>query len=386
MPTALHGGPQQASGSVCSRRHRRSGRGAIIALLIGLTAVSEAPAQDATLVKVNKVQQGPVTQTLPVLGRAIARESGAVAASVSGPVAEIQVQVGDRLDAGDVIAILVDDRRRAEVARREADSALQRARVRTATARLNLARQERDRLAKLKGTAAFPKARFEDKRQETVRYNSELAEAQAGLDRAQADRQIAEIELARTTVRAPFSGVVTMRHTSAGAYLRVGDPVVTMINDSDLEIEVEIPTDRLAGIRRGSELDIELTNGERYRAAVRAIVPNENPLTRTRQVRLSPQFERPKALADNQSVTVHVPSGMREDVVSVHKDAVISRRGKRLVYVVKEDSAEARPVELGEAVGGRFVVLNGLKPGELVVVRGNERLRPGQKIRYELGS
>ncbi|MCH9672758.1 MAG: efflux RND transporter periplasmic adaptor subunit [Gammaproteobacteria bacterium] len=367
-------------------RPHRSRQAAVLGLAC-LLALPAWAARPPTLVEVNAVEEGPVAQTLPVIGRTVARESGVVAASVAGPVANVKVHVGDRLKAGDIIAQLVDDRRRAELDRRIAELNIQQARIRTATARLGLAVQERDRLKKLKGSAAFPKASYEDKRQEAVRYRSELVEAQAAVGRAEADQRIARIELERTVVRAPFPGVVTMRHASAGAYLRIGERVVSLVNDNDLEIEAEIPAARLGGLRIDTELDVEIA-GVRHRATVRAIVPNENPLTRTRQVRLTPKFTDANApsLADNQSVVLHIPIGTTGDVVSVHKDAIINRRGKRIVYVVAEDAAEVRPVELGEAVGARFVVLNGLKPGELVVIRGNERLRPGQKVRYEAGS
>ena len=355
---------------------------------LGLAYMVTAQAPPPTLVQVDEVQQGMMRQTLPIIGRTVVRESGVVAAAVAGPVAEIQVHVGDRLVTGEVIATLVDDRRRAVLERYMAEWNLQKARIRTAAARLTLARQERDRLAKLKNSPAFPKARYEDKGQEAARYRSELAEAKAALGRAEADRRIADIELARTVIRAPFPGVVTVRYTSPGAYLKVGDRVITLLNDSDLEIEAEVPAQHLRGLRQGIELEVELENKSRQKAIVRAIVPDENPLTRTRQVRLSPWFDPAQHfdMADNQSVMIHIPVAKNHEVISVHKDAIVNRRGKQLVYVVMDDIAEIRPVQLGEAVGTRFVVISGLKPGELTVIRGNERLRPGQRVHYERNS
>lgn len=70
----------------------------------------------------------------------------------------------------------------------------------------------------------------------------------------------------------------------------------------------------------------------------------------------------------------------------MHKDAVLNRGGSQLVYVAVDGIAEVRPVELGIAVGERFEVVSGLRPGDLVVVRGNERLRPGQPITFPEGS
>ena len=112
------------------------------------------------------------------------------------------------------------------------------------------------------------------------------------------------------------------------------------------------------------------------------MVPEENPLTRTRPVRFTPTFANGHAnLAVNQSVTLSSPLGRGGDVVTVHKDAVISRQGKSLVFVVTDGAAEKRVFKLGEAVGPRFQVVDGLVPGDSVVIRGNERLRTGQKVR-----
>ncbi len=74
---------------------------------------------------------------------------------------------------------------------------------------------------------------------------------------------------------------------------------------------------------------------------------------------------------------------MRREIVSVHKDAVTRAQGRASVFVVVDGVAHPRVVELGDAVGTRFEVLYGLAPGELVVVRGNERLMPGQAVTLE---
>ena len=88
-------------------------------------------------------------------------------------------------------------------------------------------------------------------------------------------------------------------------------------------------------------------------------------------------------IAANQSVVLHIPSGAAKNAVTVHKDAITQRRGKRVVFLVKQEKmiVTIRHVELGEAFGVRFEVLKGLTPGDKVVIRGNERLRPRQKIR-----
>ena len=127
-----------------------------------------------------------------------------------------------------------------------------------------------------------------------------------------------------------------------------------------------------------------LDDDSAHEALVRAIVPEENPLTRTRAVRFVPEFshtERP--LAADQSVTVWVPVGTPRTVLTVHKDAVIKQGDVAMVFVTKGEIAEPRTITLGEAVGSRYEVLTGLEDDDMVVVRGNERLRPGDKVRID---
>ena len=335
-------------------------------------------------VQVDQVREEPMSRTVPVIGRLVARQTGAVAARVAGAVAEIRVDVGDRVKTGDVLAVLATERLEAERSVLEAAVRIAATKIRTAAEEAKLFRQELDRLKNLRQSVAFSQARFDDKRQEVAMAEGELAEAQADLAREEARLAIAEIDLKHSRIVAPFPGVVTERHTAAGNFLRVGDRVVTLVNDQDLEIEAEVPATRLGGLRPGLAIEVELEPGRRHRALVRAVLPEENPLTRTRLVRFTPRFgETLKPLAANQSVTVMVPIGAGRQVVSVHKDAVINRRGKQIVFVVEDDAAQIRALRLGQPVGGRFEVLDGLTPGELVVVRGNERLRAGQKVRYE---
>ena len=67
----------------------------------------------------------------------------------------------------------------------------------------------------------------------------------------------------------------------------------------------------------------------------------------------------------------------------MHKDAVTRRQDKYVVYVVEDGIAQLRTITIGDAVGNRLEVRTGLEPGDLVVVRGNERLRPGQAVHIE---
>jgi multidrug efflux pump subunit AcrA (membrane-fusion protein) len=124
-----------------------------------------------------------------------------------------------------------------------------------------------------------------------------------------------------------------------------------------------------------------LETGEKLTLDLRAILPIENTSTRTRAVRFSaPGLGAIRNTAIGQSVTVEIPVGAVRDVLSVPKDALVQGRDGWTVFVAAEGKAQPRPVQLGIALGNRYEVLGGVAPGDLVVVRGNERLRPGQDI------
>ena len=355
-------------------------------------APSPAPAQEAMVVGVDAARSEPLRQTVPVIGRLVARQSGVVAARIRGPVGVFQVEVGDRVERDQIIAVLDINRLTAERDLRAAAVAEAAAAVVTARAEIKLKKQELTRIEGLRASVAFSQGRYDDARQEVSMAEGELGEAEAALGRARAQLRLAEIDLAYAEVRAPYAGVVSQRHVEVGSWVDIGDPVVTLVDDRHLEIEADVPAERVGGLAPGTRVTVDIPGveadeaGKALTATVRAVVPDENPLTRTRTVRFVPEFDSDGGLAANQSATVHLPAGTPRTVVSVHKDAVINRRGKTLVFLVIDGAAQIRPVSLGEAVGGRFEVLGGLKPGDIAVVRGNERLRPGQKVATREGT
>ncbi len=363
-------------------------RAAAVSLAIALALAAPAFAQDAKqapkakAVGMDTVRVEPLRQTVPVIGRFVPHQAGVVAARVAGPVDKYMVEVGDRVKAGDVLAVLVDNSFVWERNRRKADVASARASLETARASLQLLDQELKRLEGLKESPAFSPARLNDKRQETIRAKSQIGEATADLKSAEADLELGEIALANTKIRAPYDGVIVERHSEAGAYLRDGDPVVTILDDNNMEIEADVPANRVAGLTEGRELDAKIEDGTPVKAIVRAVIPDENPRTRTRRVRFVSEFEgSARSTAANQSVTVHVPAGEIRDVLTVHKDAILNRGGAQLVVLNDDGKAAFTPVRLGEAIGQRFVVQSGLKEGDEVVIRGNERLQPGEAIK-----
>lgn len=356
-----------------------------LAALAASCAPGPAAADEPVLVVVDAVRSEPLSETVPVIGRLVALESGDVATRVPGTVAQVAVRVGERVKAGAVLATLIADRATAERDLRAAEVAAAEAAVTVARARLALKRQETARLDSLKASPAFGEARYLDLRQEVQIAEADLAQAEAAVAPARAHLRLAEIALADSTIRAPYGGVVTRRFADVGAYLQAGTPVASLIDDQLLEVEADVPAARLAGLTSGAGVLVQIDD-RRVFASVRAVLPVENTQTRTRTVRFRAALDATHDRAANRAVTVHIPAGPVRTALTVHKDAVLYRAGQTQVFRAVSGRAALQTVRLGDAAFERFEVLDGLAAGDFVVIRGNERLKPDQEIAIRNGS
>jgi len=368
---------------------------AFLALLALWCLVSAAQAQDnAVSIGVDPVLNEPVSETAAVIGRFVSRQAGPVAAQSEGSVADVLVEVGDRVEAGQIMVVLNTQRLELQRDIWVAEVRSAEAFLGVARAELALAQQELERMESLTESAAFSQARYEDSQQMVAIGEAGVAAARAGLLSAQANLALAEDELADATIGAPYDAVVTLRMTEVGAYIDVGDPVVTLMNDAWIEIEADVPSARIGALAEGTVVQLSLEDGTQQEAFVRAVGVSEDPQARTRPVRFTPAWAvEPGTLAQGQSAILRIPAGPQTDVITVHKDAVIRSGGYVTVFVVVEDEdaereegeapvmkAEERNVELGAGLGNRFIVLSGLQAGELAIIKGNEALDDGAVV------
>ena len=362
-------------------------RGPIAALCLAVllpVTVSTALAQGRpALVGVAKTERMLFTETVPVLGRIVAPTQAEIATRIPGIVDDVFVEVGNHVTKGDLIAKLNSELLELQKQAAEASLAQSEAAIEVAKANLSKTRQTLERAESLQTSVAFSRARFEDLLKDEEAARGAVAEAEAQMASARADLAQAAYNIRNTEIRAAVNGVVLMREAQPGEYLQIGSTIVTLLNDGDLEIETDVPTEVIGSVSPGQELRVTLDDGTEHKAIVRALIPNESLSTRTRPVRLDPVFnETEKPLAAGQSTTIHVPVGAGRNVLTVPKDALVQARGGWIVYVAVDGKAQPRPVTIGAAVGDRFEVLSGLEPDLIVVIRGNERLRPGQDITF----
>ncbi|MFQ5675652.1 MAG: efflux RND transporter periplasmic adaptor subunit [bacterium] len=233
------------------------------------------------------------------------------------------------------------------------------------------------------------KASFEDAKRDYQRMKS-LFEAGAvseqALDKAKMALEIAtrNFEAARKLVRieAPISGTVTHIYYKAGETVSTGRPVVRIAKLNQVLIEIDINETEIAGIKNGQEalVSVPAYPDKTFRGKLQELSLSADPFTRSFKawVRLqNPQQRlRPGMFA---KVAVRVTS--KKDVLTISKDAIIEKNGKKMVYVVTRDQvAELREIQSGQTSANRVEVLSGLNENDRVVVLGHNKLQPGGKV------
>lgn len=359
----------------------------VIAALCGAAVVlslnaGRAPAQDGpTLVGVETVEMRQVAETVPVFAQITTSRDGSVASRVAGNVQQVHVLAGDRVEVGDLLIALDRELLEINVAQSEAQIAEAQAGIETARVQVDRTEKAFARIDALRGSSSFSQGRFDEAQSDMLQARSELVRAQARLNTSKTQLAQARYELDRSQITAPFAGTVISVNTIPGAYIQAGEAVVRLLDTDAFEVEAGVPARFVTHLSQGQKVDALLDTGQTVTLTVRAILPLEDPATRTRAVRFTGSgLSDVGAAAVGQSLTVEVAVGEARDVLAVPKDALVQASQGWTVYVDADGTAEARNVQIGVPLKDRYEVLSGLEQGDIVVVRGNERLRPGQQI------
>ncbi len=324
----------------------------------------------------------PMSQTMPVLGRVVPNQSGIVATRIAERVEKLSVKIGDRVEKGAILARLSSDQLKNQLTLKEAELRRAQAKKENNNADLKKTRQARQRILALRGSTAFRQDRDQDSQRDLEMATSTLKEAEAEIASARAVLNMNKQFLRDAVIRAPYPGIVIATHIVPGSYTRIGDPIVTILNDDDLEIEADIPTVRALTLAPGVRAQGRLQNGIQFYASLRVVIPQENMQTRTLAARFTIETQQKiNKIVGNQSVILNLPIGLSGKVTTVHKDAIVMNNGKQNVYLIKNNKAVKKSIKIGRAVGDRFEVIDGLVPGDVTITRGNERLRPSESVR-----
>lgn len=345
----------------------------MIAVLVAASLAAGPVHGEPVPVSATRAEMGPIINTVRLSGTVVAPRSARVSTAVGGLVERVAVDLGDVVEAGDILVELDHAIARHDVA--QADAAIDEAEAELADARRRLSIAER-----LVPQGNIPESEF-DARRAQVRISA------AVLERLKSEAARQREYLKRHAVEAPFAGVVAHKATEAGEWVAPGTTVIELVAVANLRVDVPVPQKYFPHLVADTpiELEFDALPGRRFEARRIAKVPVSDPVVRTFTLRVRP-LDETIALTPGMSARVILRLTTGERGILIPRDAVIRYPdGRTIVWVIEQTEDKAtvveRQVRLGRAFDGRVHVSHGLAAGERVVVRGNESLQPNQRVR-----
>ncbi len=338
---------------------------AVAALAVSsLTASAAGRAQDQpppAPVTVAQVMKGSVAATVTATGTVVSRNDARLAAEVAGRLDWV-AEPGAKVTKGAPLARV--DARALELELRENDAQISRLAANAELLDTQLARLN----ALPSGIAS--KSQIDE-------AAARLAMARHELEQARATRESTRHLIARAVIRAPFPGHVAERIRQLGEFVGAGTEVVRLTDTGNVEVVARAPVAEAGHLAVGQAVTVR-GDARQAESRIRAIVPVGDERSRMIEVRIAMSGA---AWPIGSAVRVELPVARQSAALLIPRDAVIVRADGAHVYrVAKGDIAERVAVRVGNGDSNRVEVMGGLAAGDRVVVRGGERLRPGQPV------
>jgi len=331
-------------------------------LLIQLWATkstgSAAPGSSVALpavVEVVRVATGTMSERVHAVGTLDANESIMVRPEIAGVVTKVLFTEGQAVEKGMVLIELDDSELQAHVAE--------------AKAQLKIARLTYDRMMQLTGN------------QNPFISQQQIDQAISSLGSAEANDSLYQTRLAKTRIRAPFSGFVGIRRISPGDYVQPGQDIINLEDLRTLKIDFKIPETFLNRVRVGQQVRIttEADPGAVFTGEIYVVDPRVDSGSRAVRVRARVP-NHGEQLRPGLFAAADVVLHQRDGTLVIPEEAVIPQREKTFVYRVLDHTARWTEVSLGMREGGLVEVVSGVGAGDGVVRVGHHKLKDGMAV------
>jgi RND family efflux transporter MFP subunit len=336
---------------------------------------------------------------LDASGYVVARRQATVASKITGKMVELDIEEGDRVQEGQVIARLDDSNVRAALAAAHAQLDFAKAGLAETEVNLANARRDFDRQTSLVKGHFVSQAALDNSKTSMDALTAQLATQRSNIEVAQRNVEVADRNLADTIVRAPFTGVVTVKAaqpgeivsplSAGGGFTRTG--IGTIVDMDSLEIQVDVNENFINRVEPAQKVTAKLNAYPDWQIPghVIAVIPTADRSKGTVTVRIALDQKDPRILPEmgvrvsflassSSAGAVHPVPGL-----NLPSDAVQVAGPVGVVYVVHDSTVERRAVKLGASSSNQVTVLSGLQPAERVAIGDFARLKDGVRVRIE---
>jgi RND family efflux transporter MFP subunit len=345
---------------------------------------------------------GSATSLLDASGYIVARRRATVSAKLTGKVMKVMLDEGQRVEAGEVIALLDDSNWKASLAQSNAQLQQAEATVASAQTAFDDAKPIFERNEKQKAAAVISAQSFDESHAQFDAARNSLLVAERGLAAARAGVEVAQRNLDDTVIRAPFAGVVTEKAaqpgemvspiSAGGGFTRTG--IGTIVDMDSLEVEVDVSENFINRVRPQQPVTIKLNAYPDWDipGSVIATIPTADRAKATVKVRIAIGLKDPRIIPEMGarvaflSETQPTAPGSEKAAPSgviIPSDAILAGGSSSIVYVVHGATVERRAVRLGGKSNSGQIVTAGLEAGNMVALGDLSKLSDGTHIRID---
>jgi HlyD family secretion protein len=351
------------------------------------------PALEVESVKVSRMFASRALTDLNAAGYVVAQRKAAVSSKATGRLEELLVEEGTFVKKGHVLGRLENRDLEATLLEARANLKVSRARLKNVEAELRDATLNYHRQEKLKASGAVSAQSFDAAE---ARYKKAVAletSARFGVDSAQAAVTVAEVNLDYSYIRAPFDGVILTKNADEGevvapfgASLNAKAAVVTMADMKSLMVEVDVSESHLGKVKIGGacEISLDAFPGERFPGTVHMVVPtaDRSKATVLTKIRFDKLDKRvlPEMSAKTAFLSRPLKPDERKPFPGLPKSSLRSRSNDHVAFLIEAGKVKAVPVKTGRQWDEIVEVLDGVKEGDVVVLKPDDRLQDGRRV------
>lgn len=345
----------------------------LIVLVLAVTAGcgrKKAPVTakvEAIPVKVSTVETGDIKEIFTTTGTIEAADQAIVSAKASGRVTYVRVQLGDYISKGQVLVTLERD---------DVNNQMNQAKVSVVQAELNY-KQAKDnftRKQKLFAEQIISQQEFDSAQNQLDIAESQLKQSHIGVD-------LVDSQIKNTEVRAPISGYIGSRQVNGGEMVSPGAPLFSIVDLSQVYVTVNLSDSYIsqAKVKQQAEVTLAASPDKVFLGSIAQIAPMADAITKTYPTKILLNNSS-KVFKDGMLTQVKLNFNEQKNAVKLPIEAIIDETGGKAVYIVENNTAVRKPVEVGISDGKFVQILSGLTGGEQVVVMGQNNLEDGLKV------
>jgi RND family efflux transporter MFP subunit len=338
----------------------------------------------ASLVEIEKVKVVKVSEKTNAIGRLVALDPIIVSSKINQEILKVHFKIGDDVKKNDLLFTLASKDIIRNIKQINAELKLEEKTLNLLKEQLSLRDSKAKNAKNLKERKIITQDNLDNVNISLLQNKQQIAQREYNIIKLKISLDENKENLAFAKILSPVDGNIISIQAQTGALISKGKILASILANGLNEIETDLRSELASKIIIGSEVNI-INDKTNYKGKVRGIVNSENIRTGTRKVRITLNESLPKSLsASGTRFSLEISIGKSLPRLLISKDALISRGNKQIVYCFEKGLAKQKLVKIGISVGNKIEILGGLEEGQLVVVKGNENLRPNQSIKIKI--